>query len=266
MEQYLYPILFFLILGTVIGILLTIASKFFFVKNDETVEKISEALPGANCGGCGFSGCDGYAVAVAKGEAPANLCKPGGMEVVRKVSEIMGVEAVETEREIAFVRCNGDCEATEDKFTYIGTRSCAAVEKFYNGKGKCQSGCHGFGDCVAVCDNNCISIVNGIAVVKPAECIGCGKCVKICPNHLITLVKESKRFIVQCSSADTGKVTRGVCKNGCIGCGICVKKCPRDAIVITNNHAEINPDLCTDCGICANVCPMHCITGLSQCK
>ena len=154
MEQYLYPILFFLGLGALIGILLTVASKLLYVKTDETVEKISEALPGANCGGCGYSGCEGYAEAVAKGLAPTNLCKPGGNDTTKKISAIMGVEAIETEREVAFVRCNGNCEATEDKFAYIGSESCGAVEKFYSGKGKCSSGCHGFGDCAAVCDNN----------------------------------------------------------------------------------------------------------------
>ena len=247
MEQYLYPILFFLILGTVIGILLTIASKFFFVKTDETVEKISEALPGANCGGCGYSGCDGYAEAVAKGIAPTNLCKPGGMEVVRKVSEIMGVEAVETEREIAFVRCSGDCEATEDKFSYIGTRSCAAVEKFYNGKGKCQSGCHGFGDCAAVCDNNCISIVNGIAVVKPAECVGCGKCVKICAAGAITV----ENFLAH---IDYEK---------CTNCGMCQNTCIHDAI-FKSNIISIKKERCLGCGLCERTCPNNAINMISQ--
>lgn len=266
MEQYLYPILFFLGLGALIGILLTVASKLLFVKTDETVEKISEALPGANCGGCGYSGCEGYAEAVAKGLAPTNLCKPGGSEVTKKISAIMGVEAVETEREVAFVRCNGNCEATEDKFAYIGSRSCSAVEKFYSGKGKCSAGCHGFGDCAAVCDNNCISIVNGVAVVDPRGCMGCGKCVKACPNQLIILKKESKRYAVRCSSTDNGKTTRSVCKNGCIACGLCVKKCPNNAIVLNNNHAEISPSLCTDCGICADVCPVHCIAAVGTCK
>ena len=266
MEQYLYPILFFLGLGAAAGVLLTVASKVFFVKTDETVEKISEALPGANCGGCGYSGCDGYAAAVAAGEAPTNLCKPGGAEATKKISAIMGVEAVESEREVAFVRCNGNCEATEDKFTYIGSKSCAAIEKFYNGKGKCQSGCHGMGDCAAVCDNGCITIKNGVAVVNPAECIACGKCVKACPNHLIVLVKESQRVMVQCSSADIGKVTKSVCKNGCLGCEICVKKCPEGAVSINNNHAEIDTNKCNGCGTCMAACPVKCIVELPTCK
>ncbi len=259
MEQYVLPILFFLILGVVAGVLLTVASKLLFVKTDETVEKITEALPGANCGGCGFSGCEGYANAVAKGEAAPNLCKPGGAPVTIALSEIMGVAAQVQEREYAYVKCNGNCEATEDKFVYIGTGSCAAVEKFYNGKGKCTSGCHGLGDCVKVCENNAICIKNGVAVINPELCTACGKCVKVCPNKLISLIGESQKFIVRCSSTDPGKITRAACKNGCIGCGICAKKCPVGAIAVNANHAVIDAGKCIGCGTCAQACPMKCI-------
>jgi len=262
MEQYILPIVFFLIIGAIIGILLTAASKVFFVKTDETVSRITEALPGANCGGCGFSGCEGYARAVAAGEAPPNLCNPGGSEAAARIGEILGIEVNSEGPKVAFVRCNGNCDATQDKFAYIGTKSCAAVEQFYNGKGKCRSRCHGMGDCAAVCDNGCISIQNGVAVVDTADCTGCGKCVRICPNKLIVLVKNSQRTMVRCYSADTGKDTRQICKNGCIACGMCVKKCPEQAIVIDNNHAEINPCKCTGCGICIEACPVKCIADL----
>lgn len=262
MEQYVLPILFFLLIGAVIGVLLTVASKVFFVKTDETVSQISDALPGANCGGCGYSGCDGYARAVAAGEAPPDLCKPGGAEAAKKIGAVMGVEVGDVERVTAFVRCNGNCDATEDKFTYIGMGSCAAIERFYNGKGKCRAGCHGMGDCTRVCENGCISVINGVATVDPTNCTGCGKCVKACPNKLIVLVKESRKYMVRCSSLDTGKDTRQICKNGCIACGICKKKCPSDAIIIENNHAYIDHTKCTNCGICMSVCPVKCITGL----
>ena len=266
MEQYILPILFFLLIGAVIGILLTVASKFFFVETDETVKKISEALPGANCGGCGYSGCDGYAKAVAAGEAPPNLCNPGGADAAAKIGKILGIEVESGEPKVAFVRCNGNCDATEDKFIYIGTKSCAAIEKFYNGKGKCRTRCHGMGDCSRVCDNGCITIQNGVAVVDTTNCTGCGKCVRICPNKLIVLVKKSQKTMVRCYSVDTGKDTRQICKNGCIACGICRKKCPAEAIVIDNNHAEIDTAKCTGCGICASVCPVKCIADLASVK
>ena len=141
-------ILFFLLIGGAAGALLTVAGKLFYVKTDETVEKIIEALPGANCGGCGFAGCEAYANAIAKGEAKPNLCSPGGLEVNKTVSAILGVEVEEAEPMAAYVHCNGCDKATEDKYVYAGTQSCIAAEKFYNGKGSCSYGCLGFGDCV----------------------------------------------------------------------------------------------------------------------
>ncbi len=266
MEQYLLPILFFLALGALTGILLTVASKLLYVKTDETVEKITEALPGANCGGCGFSGCEGYAKAVADGTAPTNLCKPGGYEVTLAVSSIMGVSAEPAEREYAYVHCNGSCDICGDKFDYVGTKSCVAAEKFYSGKKSCSFGCLGFGDCISVCNENAVHIVNGVAVINPRLCKGCGKCVKACPNHLISLIKESQRVAVHCNSGDIGKATKAVCKNGCLACGICVKKCPNEAVVINNNHAEIIGDKCTGCGICAGACPVKCIQILPECQ
>ena len=266
MEQYVLPILFFLLIGAVAGVLLTVASKLLYVKTDETVEKITEVLPGANCGGCGFSGCEGYAQAVAAGKAETNLCKPGGFEVTKNISEIMGVAAVEADREYAFVRCNGNCDACSDKFVYIGTKTCVAIEKFYNGKGNCSFGCHGMGDCAAVCDENAIHIENGVAVINPKLCKGCGKCAKACPNHLISMIKERQPVIVACSSGDIGKITKAACKNGCLGCGICVKKCPNEAIVINNNRAEIIGEKCTGCGVCVSACPVKCIHFLPKCN
>jgi len=264
MEQYVLPILFFLGIGAVIGILLTVASKVFYVKTDETVSRISEALPGANCGGCGYSGCDGYAAAVASGKAPPDLCRPGGAETAGKIGQILGVEVGNVEPVKAFIRCNGNCGATKDKFTYIGTPSCTAIERFYNGKGECRSGCHGMGDCIQACGQGCISIRDGVAVVDPSECIGCGKCVKACPNKLIVLVPESQRYAVRCSSDAVGKDTRAVCKNGCIACGMCRKKCPSEAIILTGNHAEIDSNKCTGCGTCAEVCPVKCIADIRK--
>ena len=146
MKEYILPILIFLGFGALSGILLLIASKVLAVKTDETEAKITEALPGANCGGCGYSGCASYAAAVAHDGAPTNLCKPGGAEVMKKINAIMGTEGGEFVREVAFVRCNGCENATKDRFTFTGTKSCAAVEKFYNGKGECRFGCDGYGD------------------------------------------------------------------------------------------------------------------------
>lgn len=263
--DFVLRIVFFLIIGAVSGALLTLAGKLFFVKTDETVEKITEALPGANCGGCGFAGCEDYANAIAAGKAKPNMCSPGGIEVNKKISAILGVAVEETEPVVAYVHCNGCDTATEDKYKYIGTRSCVAAEKFYNGKGSCSFGCIGFGDCVNSCDSGAIDIKNGVAVINPAKCIACGKCIKACPNHLISFKKKYSTAAVRCSSQDPGKITRTVCKNGCIGCGICAKKCPEGAIVINANHAEIDYNRCVSCGVCAGACPVKCIEMLEKC-
>lgn len=264
MMEYAVPILILLALGAVSGALLTVASKFFAVKTDEKVEQVLSCLPNANCGACGYTGCEGYAKAVASGEAPTSLCKPGGNAAAAKIAEVMRVAAESIEREVAFVRCNGGC-GTSEKFTYIGAPSCNAVEKFYNGKGKCQSQCHAYGDCIAVCSEGAITIQNGVAVVNPAKCKACGKCVKICPNHLITMRKISQTVIVRCSTPNVGKITKANCKNGCIGCKICEKKCPNEAIHVVNNHAEVIPEKCTGCGLCAQSCPIKCISVLPVC-
>ncbi len=265
MFEYVLPIAIFLGFGAISGILLLVASKVLTIKKDETAEQISEALPGANCGGCGYSGCEAYANAIANSGAPINLCKPGGAKSLKAIGAILGEDTGEFIKEVAFVRCNGNCNATTEKYTYTGTQTCAALERFYNGKSSCRFGCAGFGDCVNVCDNNAISIVNGVAVVTPVLCTGCGKCVAACPNKLITLRKETQTIAVRCASNDPGKITRASCKNGCIGCKLCEKKCPTGAITVADNNAFIDSSKCTACGVCAAACPSKCIISLPSC-
>lgn len=263
---YVLPVLIFTVIGAVSGVLLVIGSKVFHVESDETVAQILEALPNANCGACGFSGCEGYAKAVAAGEAPTNRCKPGGAAASEKISAILGTQVLETVRETAFVRCNGCKGATEERYIFTGTPSCAAVERFYNGKGVCRTGCDGYGDCAKVCDNDAISIIDGVAVVNPAKCGACGKCAAVCPNGLIMIRPMNKHVDVRCSSRDAGKVAKDLCKNSCIGCKICEKKCPAGAITVSDNHASIDYAKCTSCGLCAQSCPRKCITVMPECQ
>ncbi len=260
--SYILPVLIFAVIGAAAGGLLVLGSRIFAVETDETVAKLAEALPNANCGACGYSGCEGYAKAVASGEAPTNRCKPGGAAAAAKLAEIMGTEALETVKEVAFVRCNGCKDATEERYIFTGTPSCAAVERFYNGKGTCRTGCDGYGDCAAACDNDAIHIVNGVAVVDPEKCGACGKCAAACPNHLIVIRPADQRVDVRCSSRDPGKAARAICQNSCIGCKICEKKCPAGAITVNDNHASIDYSKCTGCGDCAAACPRKCIVTL----
>ncbi len=258
-ESYILPIILFIALGALAGGLLTVASKVLFVKVDEKLLEISESLPQINCGACGYSGCDGYANAILKEGVVTNLCKPGGDNTSRKISEIMGVAFVDVEEQIAFVKCQGNCVVTSEKYTFSGAPTCAGATRFYAGSKTCTSGCLGFGDCVSVCPQNAIKIENGVAQIDKKLCIGCGLCVKTCPKHLIVIKPLPHNIDVACSSTSIGKVTKNVCKVGCIGCKICEKNCPEKAISVENNFAKIDYSKCSQCGICVEKCPVGAI-------
>lgn len=257
--DFLLPVIVFAIIGALAGVLLTVASKVFEVKTDERLEKLQESLPQVNCGACGFSGCNDYAEAVLNGET-CNLCKPGGAEAAKKLSQIMGVESGEVVELTAFVKCKGDCNSAAHKYVYDGEQTCKASNRYYNGSKLCTSGCLGYGDCVKVCEKSAVCIVDSIAVINSDQCMGCGLCAKACPNNLIVLRPKTQKVDVACSSTAMGKVTRAVCKSGCIGCKMCEKKCPFGAITVENNFASIDYSKCKNCGICAEACKMGAIT------
>ena len=244
--------------GIVIGVLLGIAGKKFAVEVDEKAVAIREALPGSNCGGCGYAGCDALAQAIADGTAPANSCPVGGAAVAAKMAEILGVE-VETVRKTAFIKCAGDCEKAGNKYEYTGNMSCKEASYVSGGPKQCQYGCMGYGSCVAACPFDAIHVENGVAVVDKEKCKACGKCVEVCPKHLISLRPYSNTVQVACSSTDKGPVTMKACKTGCVGCGICVKNCQHDAVKVENFHAIIDPEKCVGCGACMEKCPKKCI-------
>ncbi len=218
---------------------------------------------GANCGACGFAGCDGYAKALCENpDTPTNLCIPGADGVSRQLSDILGVEFADVVEQVAVVHCSGDCEHTSDKVVYQGIESCAAAKLMYGGKGSCTYGCLGLGDCVKVCPHDAICIADGVARVNTKDCVGCGLCAKTCPNHLISLVADVERVVVACSNKDKGAVTRKVCSNGCIGCKKCEKVCPLGAIKVVDNVAVIDYEKCDNCpdfAVCAKNCTVGCI-------
>ncbi|MHB8128436.1 MAG: RnfABCDGE type electron transport complex subunit B [Mobilitalea sp.] len=246
--------------GLFIGLFLGFAAKKFEVEQDETEMLVRELLPGANCGGCGYPGCDGLASAIAKGEAPANACPVANKEAHIKIAEVMGTVVDETEKKVAFVKCVGTCDKTEVKYEYFGVQDCNKVA-VVPGKGnkKCSYGCMGFGSCVRVCAFDAIHIVNGIAVVDKSKCTGCSTCTAQCPNKLIEMVPATARHLVGCSSLDKGKDVKAACSAGCIACKLCVKACEFDAITVENNIAYIDYNKCTNCGKCAIVCPVKVI-------
>ena len=248
--------------GLFVGIFLSIASKCFAVKVDEREAAVMDALPGANCGACGYSGCAALAAAIVKGEAPANACVVGQAPVAEAVAAIMGGDAgAGAEKKVAFVHCIGDCDMTSDKYDYSGSETGCSVISFSPGKGpkSCAFGCMGYGDCVKVCEFGAISIVNGIAVVDPDKCVDCGKCIKACPKKLISEVPYGRAAAIGCANPERGKPVMDACKVGCIGCTKCAQSCPRDAIEMQGSTPVIDYEKCVNCGLCKKNCPRHCI-------
>ena len=242
--------------GLFIGIFLGVAGKKFAVEVDEKEVAVREALPGNNCGGCGFPGCDGLAAAIAKGEAPVNGCPVGGDAVGKVIAGIMGQEVVETTRQVAYVKCTGTCDKTRNNYAYTGVENWEMMTFVPGGGAKaCDYGCLGFGSCVQVCPFDAIHIVNGVAVVDRENCKACGKCIAKCPKHLIELVPYEQMVFVGCSSHAKGKAVTAACDVGCIGCKKCEKTCENGAITVTDFCAHIDYDKCTGCGACQEVCP-----------
>lgn len=249
------------VLGVVFGSLLAFASQKFHVKNDPRQDQIRAALPGANCGGCGFPGCDGFAAAVAKGEAPANGCAAGGSAVAKMVGAIMGVDAKSDEPQVAFVKCKGTPDKTTKNCVYYGSMDCREAS-VVPGKGStaCAFGCMGLGTCVKVCAFGAMSIKDGIASVDIDKCRGCGTCVRNCPRGVLTLVPKSSKVHVTCNSPLRGPDVKKFCSVGCIGCTLCARTCPKQAISMNGNLAVIDYTKCVNCGLCAVKCPAKNIT------
>lgn len=243
----------------VLGILLALVSKFFAVEEDETVRAVRACLPGVNCGACGYKGCDDYAAAVAAGAAKPNLCIPGAEEVARELGHILGVEVDAPVDMIAFVHCNGNCDATSKKADYSGFTSCKAASMLFGGPDACRFGCIGLGDCAAACPSHAICLKDGIAHVDTSRCVGCGLCVTICPKHVISIIPQRTEDVVACSNTDKGADARKVCKNACIACKKCEKVCEFGAVTVENNLAKIDYTKCTGCGKCSEACPTGCM-------
>ena len=252
-------------LGLGFGLVLAAASKAFYVEVDPRLEQLNECLPGANCGGCGYAGCGGYAEAVLNGEAPIGKCASGGNECAQAMGNIMGIKADAVTRKVALVRCSGEKTYDKDgnltkgakvKANYEGFKDCLAATKV-GGSGplSCKYGCLGYGSCTKACKYGAIKVKHGVAQVDEDLCVGCMACAAVCPRGLIVPVEPGHNVVIACNSMAKGAVTTRGCTVGCIGCGLCKKICPKGAITVTNNLAVIDYSLCDNCGLCATVCP-----------
>ena len=244
MQNVIYAVAVLFIMGIVFAILLGVAAKVFAVEVDERIPLVRECLPGANCGGCGFPGCDGLAAAIVEGKAPVNGCPVGGAAAAEKIAKVLGVEVAEGDRQVAHVYCNGGCNAV-DKAVYEGLQDCNAAMRVAGGPKACAF--------------DAIHIVDGVAKVDTDKCVACGKCVSTCPKKIINLVSEVKKVHVNCVNKDKGPAVMKVCSNGCIGCKMCEKTCKFDAIHVVDGVAKIDYDKCKNCKMCTKACPKGCI-------
>ena len=171
----------------------------------------------------------------------------------------MGVDVSDMVPKVARVRCNGTCDNAVMRYEYSGIESCRAAASIAGGPKACHYGCLGFGDCVARCAFDAISISNGIAHVDADKCTGCGMCESVCPRGVIHLLPRDKTIVVACRNREIGKTARLQCKTACVGCKRCERNCPSDAIHVEDGVAVIDETKCTRCGACVAGCPMHCI-------
>ncbi len=264
-----YTIVTLSAIGTLAAIILYFVAQKFKVYEDPRIDEVESALPGANCGGCGYTGCHAFAEAcVSKNDLSDLFCPVGGNDCMAGVANILGLEAVAQTPRVAVVRCNGTCEHRPKTNRFDGVASCAVASSLYSGDTACQYGCLGMGDCVAACDFDAIhmNLQTGLPEVDDNKCVACGACVEACPKSLIELRKKApkgRKIYVSCRNTDRGGIARKACTVACIGCGKCQKECNFGAITIENNLAFIDSDKCKLCRKCVSVCPTNAIIELN---
>lgn len=264
MQGVLYAVLVIAVSALVLGLILAIFSKLMAVPVDQKLSALREAMPGANCGACGHTSCDGYSEVLADGtETKINLCKPGGQDTIDQISKILGVSGGTAQATTAMVLCQGNHNNTQKRAKYHGIQTCHMAELIDGGDAACGYGCLGYGDCEKVCQYDAIHVINGVSVVDPSKCTSCMMCIETCPKNIIELVSmEKPHSVVFCHNEDIAQVANKVCSVSCISCGRCVKACPVNCIEIVNNRAIIDYDCCINCGECQRVCPHDCILSL----
>jgi electron transport complex protein RnfB len=247
-------------IGLFFGIGLAIAAHKFAVEVNPLIEEVLESLPLAQCGGCGYPGCEGYAIAVVTNpDVPPNLCFPGKERVAAVVAELTGKKLTAVEDQIALVRCSRLEGRVSHKHEYYGFASCTAANLGFGGPSACQYACIGLGECAAACPFGAIEMVENFPVINPDKCVSCGVCVRTCPKKVIEIQTLKARVYVPCSTKDLGKNVKQVCEVGCIGCKMCVKVCPAKAVTYVDGLVKIDHKACIAYGpSCETVCVSKC--------
>lgn len=270
-DVLIYTILTAVTISVSFAIVLYFASVKFKVIENPLIGEVEEALPATNCGGCGFPGCRPFAEATTKADSLDDLyCTVGGNDTMKTVASILGLEAVEKERVIAVLRCNGSEAMRPHTNEFDGASSCTVASNLYSGETGCSYGCVGLGECVEVCDFDALHMnpETGLPVVNEDNCTACNSCVEECPKDLFELRhigkgKKNLRIYVACMNEEKGNVAKKACEVACIGCSKCVKVCPVDAINVDNFLAYIDYEICTSCRKCVYECPTDAILDIN---
>ena len=257
MSVIIITAIFSIALALALGFALGFFQEFFKVERDPLIDQVRAALPGANCGACGFPGCDGYATAVAGRSTEPTRCTVGGKSVASALGALLGVNA-SVEDIVAVLACQGSKDHAPLKGEYVGVKTCRAAKLSAGGTKLCAWGCLGYGDCTKVCQFDALHMgADGLPHVDYDKCTGCGKCIAECPQMILKKVpKQRVGSMVVCSNRNPVKaMVMKTCKVGCIKCEICVKNCPEKCITMENGIPMVDYSKFTSCGVCVAKCP-----------
>ena len=202
-------------LGLVVGVGLAVASKVFYVYVDPQILEVDDALPGANCGGCGLPGCSSNAEAIVAGKAAPDSCVAAGPEVAEAIAAIMGVAIEAKEPDIARPGCTYGVQDADLKYIYSGLSDCRAAAYLSGGMKVCSIGCLGLGSCAKACPFNAIVMgPDGLPVVDEERCTGCGTCERVCPKHIITMSSVTRRIMREYTTEDCTTPCQRACPAG----------------------------------------------------